>query len=717
MRMHIRRSNNRRRRKGYQEDDRRRSWHVGTTTSETQEGHRRSSHGVFHSTWHFHHFSRHSGHVVDDDHENGADPETTEDDCQQQQEQRRTFSSASYHPSNKQETATRAPSPPAGGESTTDTTAALPDPTTSTTAQPYSSTSIDIDGRPHLHRRGSSKRGWFKKIKQKTGRVWHAMEDFFFPGCLPLNHESQHQQLGADAARRRSVSPPQTTRTTRAGFPLATIQETVEVARTMHGKEGLRAAGFEFRKTSCPKHHHHHQQQQQQQQQSSKVKNVQDKDDDVKSEKQCSSGETFVGVNSDEGLERNRTASDEDTPALVPKEEVDKQIQTVQTALPVKESNGDQELDLPIPERDSEEEHFCRSCSSGLFHIPSDTRIDATNRKQFIADGDMYDAVAKLCQEYAQEVMIQQYGLVWVTVSEGLKSHDVGTGRCFLQQGHHEPIRALVNAEHPLVQNLDTNSTTAKASSAVQREYYSHRPTLLIVTGKGKVRAGIFSRQHLLASGMESSTALPLIHHARKRKLNVVIIDPNAHGDRVGNVTFEKSMEKLFPAWEEAQQQPNDGCRMINHDLYIISHSASGSHLVRYLLDDSDPKSKRCLSNIRAIAFTDSTHTIQVARQMGNDGLVTLLESDASIYFRCASAHMSENRSLHQAGHEAPRDEYWKKRFGNIRTLWAGTKEHSLTNWFALSFIWEHFDRFLKPESKHLDDKQDIDNDGIPAHQ
>jgi hypothetical protein len=461
------------------------------------------------------------------------------------------------------------------------------------------------------------------------------------------------------------------------------------VARSMHGKEGLRAAGFEFRRLPCLEH---------QQQRSMKL------EDAIKSDCQMAVGNDVV--NSDQGSVSNRAAS-EDTPGLVLEE---KKGEEVETTLPLQQSNADQGVDLPTPELGSAK-HFCRLCSSGLFHIPSNTRIDATNRKQFIADGDMYDAVAKLCQEYAQEVMIQQYGLVWVTVCEGLNNHD-DNGRGFLKQGPHEPIRALANAEHPLVHNLDVEPT-AKASAG-QREYYSQRPTLLIVTGKGKVRAGIFSRQHLLVSGMESSTALPLIHHARNRGLNVVIVDPNAHGDRVGNVTFEKSMEKLFPYREEQQR---NGCRVANQDLYILSHSASGSHLVRYLLDDNDHKSRRRLANIRALAFTDSTHTIQLPREKGNDGLVNLLESDASIYFRCASAHMSENWSLHNAGHDAPRDEFWRKRFGNIRTCWAGTKEHSLTNWFALSFIWEHFDKFLKPESQQLDNNQDIQKDAIAAHE
>merc|ERR1712232_12676 len=90
-----------------------------------------------------------------------------------------------------------------------------------------------------------------------------------------------------------------------------------------------------------------------------------------------------------------------------------------------------------------------------------------------------------------------------------------------------EPIRALV-------------------SSALSRgdSNLDNTPNLLIATGKGKVRAGVFSRQHLLLSGIECSTALPVVREAKKRGMNIVIVDPNVHGDRLGMITFEKSMAK-----------------------------------------------------------------------------------------------------------------------------------------------------------------------------
>jgi len=38
-------------------------------------------------------------------------------------------------------------------------------------------------------------------------------------------------------------------------------------------------------------------------------------------------------------------------------------------------------------------------------------------------------------------------------------------------------------------------------------------------------------------------------------------------------------------------------------------------------------------------------------------------------------------------------DSFWEHRFGKIRTLWAGTADHALSNWAGHDHIWLHFDR------------------------
>ncbi|CAJ1966669.1 unnamed protein product [Cylindrotheca closterium] len=299
--------------------------------------------------------------------------------------------------------------------------------------------------------------------------------------------------------------------------------------------------------------------------------------------------------------------------------------------------------------------------SARLFHIESDTMITSENRKEFIADGDMYDALAHACQECAQDVMMNVGDLEWVDVCEA--------------GNNAEPIRAIVS----------------KAINA-DKEAIDKTPTLLIATGNGKVRAGIFSRQHLICNGMECSTALPIVREACRRKMNVIMLDPNVHGDRLGMITFEKSMAKVFKSWEDetcSADRPPLGSR----DLYVLSHSQSGAQFAGYLLD----KSKHYLPHIRAIAFTDSTHNIRWAREDNN--LLQLLESEKSVYFKVSKEGTSENPSLgplETLGTEIATDAQWQDRFGQIKTKCAGTTEHSLTNWFARNQIWDHFDNFLK---------------------
>ena len=210
-------------------------------------------------------------------------------------------------------------------------------------------------------------------------------------------------------------------------------------------------------------------------------------------------------------------------------------------------------------------------------------------------------------------------------------------------------------------------------------------------TGKGRVRAGIFSRQHLMCSGMECSTAIPIVKEAFRRQMNVIMIDPNVHGDRLGMRTFEASLSKLFCRWEEDNNVPNQP-PLGKRDLFVLSHSQSGAQLASYLLD----KSKHYVPHIRAVAFTDSTHNIKWSRQ--DKDLHDLLQSEKCVYFK-VSRQESENsllEPLESLGREVETDNKWKDRFGEIKTRCAGTSEHSLTNWFVRHHIWDHFDSYLK---------------------
>jgi len=444
---------------------------------------------------------------------------------------------------------------------------------------------------------------------------------------------------------------------------------------------------------------------------------------------------------------------------------------------------------------------------------PPPIPITNQNRQKYIADGQMYDLLASLAQQATHEYMIRTFHLSWVTICNNPK-------QCGAAQ---EPIRALVDEDHRLVyeqgsgkvvmtekcgktirleaeqeqaRNTDnvimtgreekkddfdhetantnianinqattttTTTTTANHGKILRRKSTFHnrerKGTLLIATGRGKVRAGIFSRQHILTSGIEVGSAWHMIREARMRGMGVVIIDPNARGEGEGMDTFETSVSRLFlednngVCESDGENNASSCSSNTPQSLYILAHSASGGQLVRHLRQDP-----ALLPSIKAIAFTDSTHNVQWCKH--DPHLKEMLESKNCVYLRsnevrsggshvrvssrgkeiggaCAAAAMAASSSssslsltsslrgegnnftasvLHKdpksAGKPAETDHFWEHRFGKIKTLWAGTAEHSLSNWAGHEQIWDHFDEHATDNDEHdHEDGRDVEND------
>ena len=216
------------------------------------------------------------------------------------------------------------------------------------------------------------------------------------------------------------------------------------------------------------------------------------------------------------------------------------------------------------------------------------------------------------------------------------------------------------------------------------------------------------------------------------RDMGVVIIDPNARGEQEGMETFNRSLRGLFtravgkmrhrgemgaslpPFLLEQEQETeelqtssplNRTLSLPTSSIYILAHSASGGQLVRHLREDPS-----LLPSIRAIAFTDSTHNVQWCKD--DPSLMNFLSTNHCIYLRsndvrssqscihvssrgkdiaCQCVNCTHNRK--NAGVVADTDSFWEHRFGKIRTLWAGTADHALSNWAGHDHIWLHFDR------------------------
>ena len=229
------------------------------------------------------------------------------------------------------------------------------------------------------------------------------------------------------------------------------------------------------------------------------------------------------------------------------------------------------------------------------------------------------------------------------------------------------------------------------------------RPTLLVISGRGRSRAGIFSRKQLLVSGIEAATAFNTVKEGRKRGLNVVLMDhysqqdPNSQIDTMD--AFESSLEAIFAS---DQEQDGSSWHSSSHafdssrgPVFVLAHSASGGKLVVSLLEG---KARRhLLPRIGGIVFTDSTHNIQWCS--GVQRVWNLLESQKCLYIRSnevrSSSSWRDGDETRRAGEEVNVDTFWEHRFGTIRTVWAGTADHSLMNMKSVGIIWSHFDDLI----------------------
>jgi hypothetical protein len=373
------------------------------------------------------------------------------------------------------------------------------------------------------------------------------------------------------------------------------------------------------------------------------------------------------------------------------------------------------------------------------------TLITPQNRHDYISDGAHYELLSTLAQEAAHEIMRRTFDLQWVIICDDV--------------AHGEEVRALVDVHHKLVleegENMEAmeellgmhlshhdehedekkerEEPHVERTQSTREEQHS-KSTLLIATGRGKVRAGIFSRFHLLTAGIEVGTAWHNVREARLRDMGVVIIDPNARGEQEGMETFKRSVRRLFSGImdrvrgstislaslsrqdQQGHNKVDEPLPPMNHlasSIYILAHSASGGQLVRHLREDTS-----LLPSIRAIAFTDSTHNIQWCKD--DPSLMDFLSTNNCIYLRsndvrtsqscvhvssrgkdiaCQCVNCTHNRK--SAGVVANTDSFWEHRFGKIRTLWAGTGDHSLSNWAGHDHIWLHFDRHAAKDGSH----------------
>jgi hypothetical protein len=345
------------------------------------------------------------------------------------------------------------------------------------------------------------------------------------------------------------------------------------------------------------------------------------------------------------------------------------------------------------------------TCAYRLHHVPSGgTLLTNENHLKFVPDGDFYDELSRACMEYSQQVMMEEGDLEWMDVSQEGK-YGALVSRSYLQKRRQPPT---------------TTATTNNNDSDTRN---NNNNTLVIVTGKGQVQAGIFSRRHLLVTSMEAATALPFVRGAKERGMDMIIVDPNALGYRMGMDVVETTLKYLL--MDEGIQGEAAG----KDHIYVLAHSMAGAQIVRFFSSSPSSHSRpstpmssasggptnnsstvpanstatndaqrreALLKRVEALAFTDSNHNINWTKN--HPYLTQVLTGPPSLYIKSHKVH-EKAKTLGEKHHDC---QFWRHRFGPIKTLWAGTHEHALTNYTARAHVWEHFDSSLKDRQLQL---------------
>ena len=312
-----------------------------------------------------------------------------------------------------------------------------------------------------------------------------------------------------------------------------------------------------------------------------------------------------------------------------------------------------------------------------LHHVATNQIITPSNSRIHIPNC-LFSEVTRCCQDIAQDVLLKEGGLERLMVRD-----------------ENDKLRTVALVTRRSDDLSEDGSKSASEDTC--------RPTLLVISGRGRSRAGIFSRKQLLVSGIEAATALNTVKEGRKRGLNVVLMDhysqqdPNSQIDTMD--AFESSLEAIFANDQDRNgsswHSSSDAFDSSRGPVLILAHSASGGKLVVSLLEG---KARRyLLPRIGGIVFTDSTHNIQWCS--GVQRVWDLLESQKCLYIRSnevrSSSSWRDGDETRRAGEEVNVDTFWEHRFGTIRTVWAGTADHSLINMKSAGIIWSHFDDLI----------------------
>jgi len=279
-----------------------------------------------------------------------------------------------------------------------------------------------------------------------------------------------------------------------------------------------------------------------------------------------------------------------------------------------------------------------------LLHAKSKTIVTAKNWRTFIHDGTHYEEVARCAMEFCQETMKKDFD--------------------------------LVPYDNNFVDPLNLCSGTL-----LSRDIEKYEKVLVILPGKGKVRAGIFGRQLLMVHSLQTGSAIPFLQRASSKNFGIILLDPNVKIDKSTFVSTKLGYENVQQQWSAVVVNTFPKDKFPN--LFILAHSQAGAQIVR-CLNNERPE---VVSQIKVLCQTDGTSSLH---QVTSDSARELLTSPyRSLYCRSTPGSVC----LHQAGQmhipTASEKAYWLSRFGAIKVVWAGTRDHPYSNFTARDVIFD----------------------------
>jgi hypothetical protein len=202
----------------------------------------------------------------------------------------------------------------------------------------------------------------------------------------------------------------------------------------------------------------------------------------------------------------------------------------------------------------------------------------------------------------------------------------------------------------------------------------SHRCRLILIAGSRTPITGVWSVAASVFNSLRGGTVIPFVEQAQNREMEVIVINPNhPNAHKIPLRSPNEIVMNLFTDFIFEQYLVG-----ITAPIYIVAHGLAAES-VRYTIEH---QFEWAASNVGAIAFGDgcfdeskSSQTVRLFKERA----VNWAQSSAPI-----------NRVISEPQDDP--DDY------TIRTVSAGTNDHSQVLAFACDAIWEFFQERGAPQ-------------------